>query len=280
MRDRYSATRARSALANLDRERYSHVCGREITAAEQSTGLVPCAHSAPMTAFVETRTPMAQPTQPQPLQPASEKLLREIAKYDTGAGVQFQHAARARYTHPNTLSTYNARTFYPLMSRGLLADDGNDSAPVRITEAGRRLLAHLDAAAKPKRKKKPPNPESPAALKLLRTLAEHTEPVLIHSGQPRTIWHLGSPDGFSARDNTYFAVATAGYAEITYSFAGGRRIAITDTGRQRANGKPNAFPNGVCPYGEDQERGAGCILPAGHTPANRHVVTPGDSGDD
>ncbi|MFH8867106.1 hypothetical protein [Streptomyces griseus] len=220
---------------------------------------------------------MAQPTHPQPLPPASEKLLREIAKYDTGAGVQFQHAARARYTHPNTLAAYNARTFYPLTARDLVTDGGNDTAPVRITEAGRRLLAHLDATAKPKRKKKPANPESPAALKLLRALAEHTEPALIHSGQRRGVWHLGSPDGFSARDNTYFAVATAGYAEITYSFAGGRHIAITDAGLQRAAGKPDAFANGVCPFGEDQGRGAGCILPAGHMPANRHVVTPGDA---
>ncbi|MBT2429408.1 hypothetical protein J7F02_28280 [Streptomyces sp. ISL-112] len=220
---------------------------------------------------------MAQSTHPQPLPPASEKLLREIAKYDTGAGVRFYSGPAGRYIHPNTLAAYNARTFYPLTGRGYVTDDENDSAPMRITEAGRQLLAHLDAAAKPKRKKKPPNPESPAALKLLRALAEHTDPVLIHSGQPRGVWHLGSRDGFSARDSTYFAVATAGYAEITYSFAGGRHIAITDAGRQRATGKPSTFANGVCPFGEDQGRGAGCILPAGHEPANRHVVTPGDA---
>ncbi|MBQ1118573.1 hypothetical protein, partial [Streptomyces sp. C3-3] len=101
-----------------------------------------------------------------------------------------------------------------------------------------------------------------------------------HSGQSRSVWRLGSRDGFSARTDTYLAVVDAGYAEITHSFAGGQRITITDAGRNRVAGKPNAFANGVCPYGEDQARGAGCILPAGHEPANRHVVTPGDAGDD
>ncbi|MBQ1118570.1 hypothetical protein, partial [Streptomyces sp. C3-3] len=164
---------------------------------------------------------MAQPVEPQPLKPASEKLLREIAKYDTGAGVRFHSGAAGRYIHPNTLAAYNARTFYPLTGRGYVTDDENDSAPVRVTEAGWRLLAHLDATAKPKRKKKPPNPESPAALKLLSALAKHTEPVLIHSGQSRSVWRLGSRDGFSARTDTYLAVVDAGYAEITHSFAGG-----------------------------------------------------------
>ena len=34
-----------------------------------------------------------------------------------------------------------------------------------------------------------------------------------------------------------------------------------------------------CTYGEDDAPGAGCILPAGHEPANRHVVVPGDTTD-
>lgn len=190
---------------------------------------------------------MAQPVEPQPLKPASEKLLREIAKYDTGAGVRFHSGAAGRYIHPNTLAAYNARTFYPLTGRGYVTDDENDSAPVRVTEAGWRLLAHLDAAAKPEHKKKPPNPESPAALKLLRALAKHTEPVLIHSGQSRGVWRLGSRDGFSARTDTYLVVVDAGYAEITHSFAGGQRITITDAGRNRVAGKPNAFANVSAP---------------------------------
>jgi hypothetical protein len=175
---------------------------------------------------------MAEPTL-RVLAPASVRLLREIAKYDTGSGVRFRSGAAGRYIHPNTLAAYNARTFYPLTGRGLVTDDDNDSAPVRITPAGVQLLAELDAAAKPKREKKPVSPESPAALKLLRALAKHAEPVLIHSGSPRTTWRLGSSGGFSARSDTYFAVASAGYAEITHGFAGGRRITITNAGRTR-----------------------------------------------
>ncbi|MFD9444985.1 hypothetical protein [Streptomyces sp. NPDC060001] len=34
-----------------------------------------------------------------------------------------------------------------------------------------------------------------------------------------------------------------------------------------------------CTFGEDDAPGAGCILPAGHEPANRHVVTYGDTDD-
>ncbi|MFH9236003.1 hypothetical protein [Streptomyces globisporus] len=44
------------------------------------------------------------------------------------------------------------------------------------------------------------------------------------------------------------------------------------------DGKPNAFADGVCPFGEDQARGAGCIRPAGH--GGPHLVTPGDADDD
>ncbi|MFD0078201.1 hypothetical protein ACFVIY_37870 [Streptomyces sp. NPDC127166] len=40
------------------------------------------------------------------------------------------------------------------------------------------------------------------------------------------------------------------------------------------------YANGVCPFGEGTAPGAGCILPAGHEPANRHVVTAGDDLDD
>ena len=36
------------------------------------------------------------------------------------------------------------------------------------------------------------------------------------------------------------------------------------------------YANGVCPFGEDIAPGAGCILPAGHEPADRHIVTDGD----
>ncbi|MDL5205099.1 hypothetical protein [Streptomyces sp. ALI-76-A] len=35
-----------------------------------------------------------------------------------------------------------------------------------------------------------------------------------------------------------------------------------------------------CSFGEGDAPGAGCILPAGHEPANRHVVVPGDVDDE
>lgn len=31
-----------------------------------------------------------------------------------------------------------------------------------------------------------------------------------------------------------------------------------------------------CSFGENDAPGSGCILPAGHEPANRHLYTPGD----
>ncbi|MGA6223503.1 hypothetical protein ACPESV_24595 [Streptomyces umbrinus] len=37
--------------------------------------------------------------------------------------------------------------------------------------------------------------------------------------------------------------------------------------------------SGWCSFGEDDAPGSGCILPAGHQPPNRHVVTPGDADD-
>jgi hypothetical protein len=37
---------------------------------------------------------------------------------------------------------------------------------------------------------------------------------------------------------------------------------------------------GFCRFGVTSAPGSGCILPAGHEPANRHVVTPGDVDDD
>jgi hypothetical protein len=41
-----------------------------------------------------------------------------------------------------------------------------------------------------------------------------------------------------------------------------------------------AEESGWCTFGEGDAPGSGCILPAGHEPANRHVVTPGDTDDD
>ncbi|MEU8101662.1 hypothetical protein [Streptomyces rubiginosohelvolus] len=38
------------------------------------------------------------------------------------------------------------------------------------------------------------------------------------------------------------------------------------------------YANGVCPFGEDEAPGSGCIKPKGHDGA--HLVTPGDVDDD
>lgn len=40
---------------------------------------------------------------------------------------------------------------------------------------------------------------------------------------------------------------------------------------------PDPYANGICPYGEDQAPGSGCIKPAGHDGA--HLITPGDTSD-
>ncbi|MDX3165921.1 hypothetical protein PV516_19225 [Streptomyces scabiei] len=164
---------------------------------------------------------------------ASENLLREIAKYDTGDGVLFRHAARGRYTHPVTFSTFNARTFYPLTANGLVTDDNNDEAPVRMTETGRKLLADLDASAKPKRPRTATDPESPAAQRALQALARLEQPVTPHRGERRGIWTVGGRDGYSARESTFYALEKAGYLRIVQGAHLSLRMEITDAGRKR-----------------------------------------------
>ncbi|QKV98145.1 hypothetical protein HUT19_41220 (plasmid) [Streptomyces sp. NA02950] len=164
---------------------------------------------------------------------ASERLLREIAKYDTGKGVLFRHAARGRYLHPNTYSTFNARTFYPLTGNNLVTDEGNDSAPVRMTEAGRKLLAELDASAQQKKPRAATDPESPAAQRALRALAQLEQPVTPHRGERKGIWSLGGRDGYSARETTFYALEKAGYLRIIQGAHLSLRMEITESGRQR-----------------------------------------------
>ncbi|MFF8839599.1 hypothetical protein [Streptomyces sp. NPDC015130] len=75
------------------------------------------------------------------LPPASQRLLREIARRDAGAGVQFELLPRRRYRLVGTDYTVNQRTFFPLTADGLVTDNEDDTAPVRITDAGRARLA-------------------------------------------------------------------------------------------------------------------------------------------
>ncbi|MFF2411834.1 hypothetical protein [Streptomyces sp. NPDC058092] len=169
------------------------------------------------------------------LTPTAEKLLREIARCDKGAGVRFRYAGRGRYSHPNTLAAYNQGTFRPLYKHGLVDDGGNDEAPVRITDAGRQLLAELDAAAaaKPKREKKPPNPESPAAIRALRVIAALPQPVRPYGGARRGLWAFGSHDGHGTTELLVYAMEKAGYVRIIHGPHLSTLIEITDAGRAR-----------------------------------------------
>jgi hypothetical protein len=168
------------------------------------------------------------------LSPASQKLLREIAKYDTGNGVLFEHAARARYVHPNTHSAYNLRTFYPLTGHGLVDDGGSDSTPVRITEAGRKLAAELDAQQAAKAPRPQPSAEGATALRLLREIAKHDEPQLVYDDGLRRVWRLGSRDGYRASIDIWVALEKAGYIRTErVSSIGGHRVSVTEAGTER-----------------------------------------------
>lgn len=43
--------------------------------------------------------------------------------------------------------------------------------------------------------------------------------------------------------------------------------------------RPEPVEETFCSFGEGDAPGSGCILPAGHQPPNRHLVTPGDVDD-
>jgi hypothetical protein len=169
------------------------------------------------------------------LSPASQKLLREIAKYDTGAGVQFRYAGRGRFTHPNTLAAYNQGTFRPLYRHQLVDDGGNDSAPVRVTEAGRKLAAELEAQRPEKKPRQKVNPDGPAALRLLAEIAKHDKPTSVYfDSRYRRFQRVGSHTGYRATVDTWVALVKAGYIRTErVSSIGGHRVTVTDAGRER-----------------------------------------------
>ncbi|MCI3277577.1 hypothetical protein [Streptomyces cylindrosporus] len=167
------------------------------------------------------------------LPPASQKLLREIAKYDTGNGVLFRYASRGRFSHPNTLSCYNARTFWPL-SKAKLIDYENEDAPVRITDAGRQALAELDAQQAEKKTRPKPSANGATALRLLREIAKYDEPPMVYDDGLRRVWRVASRDGHRASIGIWVALEKAGYIRTTrVSNIGGHRVTVTDAGRQR-----------------------------------------------
>ena len=170
------------------------------------------------------------------LSPASQKLLREIANRDkTGNGIAVGYLSRGRYTIGSSSGAFNRGTFRPLFEYDLVVgwDEHDEDGLLRLTDAGRTLAAELAAQQKAKTPHPKADPESPAALKALRALAELPQPVRPHSGHRRGIWALGSRDGYSARELTFNALEKAGYVRLTHGAHLSTLIEITDAGRQR-----------------------------------------------
>lgn len=176
------------------------------------------------------------------LSPASQKLLREIARHDKGDGVAVRYAGRGRWHLDRSTASYNRATYWPLFERDLVTgwDEHDDDVPLRLTGAGRALAAELDTQAEAQQavKKARPKPaaESPSALRALRALAELPQPVRPHGGARRGVWHLGSRDGYSARELTFCALEKAGYVRLIHGAHLSVLIEITNAGRERLAG--------------------------------------------
>lgn len=170
------------------------------------------------------------------LTPASEKLLREIARHDKGAGVPIRYLSRGRYTVDRSSTAFNRASFLPLFDAELVTgwDEHDDDGPMRITDAGRQLLAELDANAKLKKPRPKPSADGATAQRLLREIAKRDEPALIHSDGRRRIWHLGAHDGYRASVDTWMSLCGAGLIQIErVGSIGGQHVSVTDAGRQR-----------------------------------------------
>jgi hypothetical protein len=169
------------------------------------------------------------------MRPASERLLRDLARCDAGDGVHVRYLSRGRYYWDGMRGTsYNRASFRPLYANGFVDDGGDDTAPVKVTEAGRLRAEELEARDAAKRRPAAkPSAESPSALRALAALAEFDGPVLPYSGEPRGVWRLGSRDGFGAREATFYALRDAGYVDVIPGDFMARRLVITDAGRER-----------------------------------------------
>ncbi|MER0476791.1 hypothetical protein ABR737_00200 [Streptomyces sp. Edi2] len=170
------------------------------------------------------------------LTPASQKLLREIARHDMGAAVSIRYLSRGRYTVDRGTTAYNRNSFRPLFEQGLVTgwDEHDDAGPMRVTESGRKLAAALATQQCEKKPRPKPSADGRAALCLLRKIAKLDEPALIYSDSrgPR-IWRLGSRDGYRAAVDTWTALQHAGLIHIEYGFAGGQRVSATAAGHKR-----------------------------------------------
>lgn len=175
------------------------------------------------------------------LSPASQKLLRELARRDVGAGVAVRYASRGRWylNGPTTSALFTTRTFPPLYQAGLMLRwDEHADDPLRITEAGRKLAAELDEQAKAqhavKAARPKTSPDGSAARRLLAEIAKHDEPARICDEGRRRVWSVGSRDGHRASVDTWMALAKAGLIRIDrVSSIGGHRVSVTDAGRKR-----------------------------------------------
>lgn len=168
--------------------------------------------------------------------PAAERLLLALHRSDKGEGVRVRYLSRGRYHWDGPHgAAFNRASFRPLYAHGLVDDSGSESTPLRLTDAGRERAKELHAldTERRNRPRKKPDAESPAAQRALAALAKFDGPTRPHSGQPRGIWHLGSRDGFAARELTFYALVKAGYAAITRGDFLAVSIAITDAGRER-----------------------------------------------
>jgi hypothetical protein len=169
------------------------------------------------------------------MRPASERLLVDLARCDTGEGVRVRYLSRGRYYWDGMRGApYNRASFTPLYANDLLGGWDGQDGPVKVTEAGRKLAAELEKKEAAKRRPvAKPSAESPAAMRALAALAEFDGPVLPYSGDPRGVWRLGGRDGYAAREATFYALRDAGYVDIIRGDFLSRRLAITDAGRER-----------------------------------------------
>jgi hypothetical protein len=174
------------------------------------------------------------------LSPASQKLLRELARRDKGDGIAVRYSGRGRWSLDGGNTAFNRASFSPLFEASLVTgwDEYDDDGPMRITDAGRTLAAELEqqAVAKEAAKKDraKPNPDGPTALRLLREIAKRGPSALVYGDmRRRRVWHLDSHKGYSASVDTWLALSGASYIHIEYGFAGGKRVSVTDAGLKR-----------------------------------------------
>lgn len=175
------------------------------------------------------------------LSPASQQLLRELARRDQGDGVAVRYASRGRWylDGPSSSKHFNTRTFPPLYDADLALgwDEHDDDGPMRITDAGRKLAGELEAQAAEREAAKRARPKASAsgrtAQRLLREIANREQPARIYGDmRRRRVWHLDSHDGFSAMAETWLALSGADLIHIEYGFAGGKRVSMTEAGRK------------------------------------------------